>query len=317
MVGFSRQEIERAEDALLRSFAWTASLTLILGIAGGVFFGGRIMRRVETISQATNAIMEGNLSRRVPVEGSRDEIDNLAANVNRMLDRIQDLMSNVEQVTNDIAHDLRSPLGRVRQRLEVARLKEQSVAGLGKAIDDAIVGVDGILGIFSALLKIAQIEGGAVARDFVEADLSEIAGRVCEAYALVAEEHQQKLEAHIAPDLIIRGDHGLIAQALSNLLENAIKHSGPGTSISAKVLRARDEAQLEVADTGPGIPAADRDHVFRRFVRLETSRTTPGSGLGLSLVQAVVILHGGRIELADNNPGLRVVVSFPMGLRIW
>ncbi|MGH6937710.1 ATP-binding protein [Hypericibacter sp.] len=315
MVGFSRQDIEGAENILLRSLAWTASLTLILGLAGGVFFGGRLVRRVETISQATYAIMEGDLSRRVPVEGSRDEIDSLAANVNRMLDRIQDLMTNVEQVTNDIAHDLRTPLGRVRQRLEVARRKEQSVAGLGMAIDHAIEDVDGILGIFSALLKIAQVEAGTVARDFVEADLSEIAGRVSEAYALVAEDHRQKLEAQIAPNVVIWGDHGLLAQALANLLENAIKHSGSGTTISVKVLRALGEAQLEVADTGPGIPAADRDLVLRRFVRLETSRTTPGSGLGLSLVKAVVILHGGRIELADNDPGLRVLVSFPMESR--
>jgi len=310
IVAHQLDTIHEIQEVLLRSFAWTLGLTLMLALAGGVFLGHAALRRLDAINLATREIVAGNLSQRLPVKGAGDELDTLAANINHMLDRIGQLMTNLQQVTSDIAHDLRTPLGRLRRRLEAARDKDLTVDEHRRSLDDAIGETDAILDTFAALLRIAQIESRARRAHFTDVDLSDIAGSVIDAYGTVAEDNGQRLEARIAPDVRLRGDPDLLTQLLANLVENAIRHCPAGTAIAVSLDRDGGRSILSVADTGPGIPAAERDKVLDRFYRVEQSRTTPGSGLGLALVKAVADLHDATLELADNNPGLRVTLRF-------
>jgi len=258
--------------------------------------------------------MAGNLSDRVPLRGTSDEFDQLAGNLNRMLDQIERLMTAMREVTDDVAHDLRTPLSRLRTRLERA-LSEPSGADAsagssqGEAIRAAIAEADRLLATFNALLSIAELESGARRDETGPLDLSQVAWAAAELYEPVAEEKGFMLNVLAEPDVIIRGDRHLLSQALDNLLDNALKYAGAG-EIEIRVCRHNGQAVLEVADRGPGIPEADRETVLDRFVRLEASRTTPGNGLGLSLVRAIVRRHGGSVVLEDNRPGLRVRIEF-------
>jgi signal transduction histidine kinase len=310
IVAHQLDSLDEVQEVLLRSFGWTLGLTLMLALAGGVFLGHDALRRVDAINRATGEIVAGNLSQRLPVKGAHDELDVLAANINHMLDRIGQLMANLQQVTSDIAHDLRTPLGRLRRRLETARDKDLSLEEHRGALDDAIKETDAILETFAALLGIAQIESRARRERFSDVDLSEVAGSIIDAYETVAEDHGQNLEGHIEPDARIRGDRDLLTQLLANLVENAIRHCPAGTDIVLRLVKEAGRTTLSVADTGPGIPAEEREMVLRRFYRVEQSRTTPGSGLGLALVKAVADLHDASLELADNEPGLRVTLRF-------
>ncbi len=310
IVAHQLDSLHEIQEALLRSFGWTLGLTLMLALAGGIFLGQGALRRVDAINRATREIVAGNLSQRLPMKGARDELDILAANINHMLDRIGQLMANLQQVTSDIAHDLRTPLGRLRQRLEAARDKELTLEGHQCALDDAIKETDAILKTFAALLRIAQIESRARRGRFKDVDLSEVVSTIIDAYETVAEDHGQRLEGHIKPNVRVRGDGDLLTQLLANLVENAIRHCPAGTDVALSLDRDAGRPVLTVADTGPGIPPEDRDKVLHRFYRVEQSRTTFGSGLGLALVKAVADLHDATLELADNVPGLRVTIRF-------
>jgi signal transduction histidine kinase len=267
-----------------------------------------VHRRLAAISGTAEAIIDGDLSRRVPVRGSSDDLDRLAETINRMLDRITTLMESLRQVSNDVAHDLRTPLTRLRQRLEAGLARE---AERGEAIEGALGDLDTILETFAALLRIAQVEGGARRAAFRATDLAQLAGTVVDAFAPSAEDARQTLRLEGEPALTIDGDPELLTQMLVNLVENALRHAGEGAAIRVGVGRIQGAPVLWVADDGPGVPAAEREKLFDRFYRLEHSRSAPGSGLGLALVAAVARLHGAEVRLYDAQPGLEARVSFP------
>jgi signal transduction histidine kinase len=246
----------------------------------------------------------------VPLDGTSDEFDQLAANLNRMLDQIERLMTAMREVTDDVAHDLKTPLARLRARLELALIGPLDATAQSEAIRAAIDEADRLLATFNALLGIAEAEAGAGRDEAGPLDLGEIAGAAAEFYEPAAEEKGFALSLAAEPEVRIRGDRHLLSQTLHNLLDNALKYAGGG-DLSIRVFRADGRAVLEVADRGPGIPEADRHSVFDRFVRLEPSRSTPGNGLGLSLVRAVARRHHGTVALADNQPGLKVRLEFP------
>ena len=309
-VGQSTARIDEVHELVVRAFAWASLVTLALALAGSALVSLRFLRRVDAIERSSREIMDGNLARRLPVAGSGDEFDRLALSLNLMLDRMQSLMEGMRQVSNDIAHDLRTPLARLRQRLESARLPGRAAADLEAALDSAVADTDGLLRTFSALLRIAQIESGSRRAGFADVDLSALFAAMIETYAAVAEDRGQTVTGTVAPGVIVRGDRELLTQILSNLVENALTHSPTGAAVTIELARHDDRIVGVVADNGPGIPTDQREKVFRRFYRLDASRSTPGSGLGLSLVAAIANLHGIAIELADNHPGLKVVLRF-------
>ena len=297
------------QHAIVRAFIWAGALTLLLAIGGGVLLGGNFVRRIDTIGRTSRAIMEGDLSARIPVRGNNDEIDQLVIGLNAMLDRIQQLLDGLRQVSSDIAHDLRTPLGRLRQKLEDAREHATSTAEYQAATEAAIGEADGLLEIFSALLRIAQIEAGAQKSCFTDVDLSELMHSIAEAYEPSAEDSQHKLEVDVAPGVTITGDRQLLAQLFSNLVENALTHTPDGSTVRLALYPKADGFEAEVADNGPGIPTEEREKVFDRFYRLDRSRTTKGSGLGLALVKAIATLHGMTLKLEDHHPGLAVLLT--------
>jgi signal transduction histidine kinase len=269
-----------------------------------------MLSRVETVNRTSKQIIHGDLSRRVPLDGSGDEFDQLAANLNDMLDRIERLIAGMRDVTDNIAHDLRSPLSRLRARLEVTLLERRDAAHYEDVLRDTVGEADRLLGTFNALLKIAEAEAGS--REMKErVDLAEIARSVAELYEPVAEEKGLSLTVTAPSPVAVLGDRHLLSQAISNLLDNAVKYTAAG-GVALTLWQSGDKGRIEVADSGPGIPADRRETVFDRFVRLESSRSTPGNGLGLSLVRAVARMHGGEVWLEDNNPGLKAVLSLPV-----
>ncbi|MGH8621322.1 MAG: sensor histidine kinase [Burkholderiales bacterium] len=309
LIGESRYRAVKAREAIVRAFAWGIAITVLLAAGGGAALGIGFLRRIEEINRTTRSIMDGDLGKRVPTSGGGDEMDQLAVNLNAMLDRIQALMESLKRVSDDIAHDLRTPLSRLRHRLEAAR--GRTAPGGDLVIEQSIADVDAILEAFSALLRISQIEAGARRAAFSDVSLERIVSTVSEAYAPVAEDRSQRLKTVLASVPPVHGDRELLTQMVANLIENPIRHCPSEVDITVGLAQENGSPVLRVADTGPGIPAPEREKVFRRFYRLEASRTTPGSGLGLALVKAVADLHGAAVELADNNPGLRVTVRFP------
>ncbi|HYZ26691.1 MAG TPA: HAMP domain-containing sensor histidine kinase [Geminicoccaceae bacterium] len=311
LVAHDAEQLQELEELLLRSFGWILAVAVPLALGGGVFMSLVTLRRIEAVNRVSDEIRRGDLSRRVPHAGTGDEFDRLAANINAMLDAIEHLTEGLRQVSTDIAHDLRTPLSRLRQALETARSKAQSPADLAAAVDDAILQADAILETFSALLRIAQIEAGTRRAGFAGVDLSDLFRSLVEVYEPVAEDASHRLEAQIEDRLSFRGDRELLTQMVANLIENAIRHTPSGSLIEVRLQPTGGKVRAVIADHGPGIPKGARDKVFRRFFRLEQSRTSPGSGLGLSLVSAIASLHGVQIELGDNSPGLRVTLHFP------
>src|SRR6185437_11454217 len=296
--------------------AWAGVLTLGLGLAGGVFMSRNMLRRVEAVSNTTAEIIHGDLGKRVPLSGTGDEFDQLAQNLNQMLDQIERLMAGMRQVTDNIAHDLRTPLSRLRARLEVTLIEKPDQARYADVLRETISEADRLLGTFNALLSIAEAEAGSRRDGFEPVDLSEIARDVAELYEPVADESGLGFEIKIADKILVRGDRHLLSQAIANLLDNALKYTPEG-KVALSVETRAGKARIEVSDTGPGVPPDRRSAVFDRFVRLEGSRSTPGNGLGLSLVRAVARLHDSDIWLEDSvpgseNPGLKVVIEFPL-----
>ncbi|MBS0360273.1 MAG: HAMP domain-containing histidine kinase, partial [Proteobacteria bacterium] len=311
LVGDDEDRVEALDGAVLRLFALALAAVVILGVAGGYALSLDVNRRLAAISGAAEAIIvDGDLARRVPVRGSDDDLDRLAGALNRMLDRIAALMDSLKQVSSDIAHDLRTPLTRLRQKLEagLARPDDREAA-----LEGALADLDSILETFAALLRIAQIEGGARRAGFRPCDLGELARHVTEAFAPSAEDQRQALAFEPAEGdaVLVDGDAELLTQLLVNLVENALRHAGPDARIVVRVARDSRGAMLSVIDNGPGVPAGERERLFDRFYRLERSRSTPGSGLGLALVAAVARLHGAEVVLAPARPGLEARVSFP------
>lgn len=306
------QDANRLVDmqrAIMRAFFWSSGLALLLAVAGGALLGTNFLRRIDTITRTSRAIMEGDLSARIPVRGTHDEIDQLVASLNAMLARIQQLMDGLRQVSSDIAHDLRTPLGRLRQQLEDARDRATSTADYEVATDAAIEEADSLLETFSALLRIAQVEAGAQRSAFAEFDLSALLKSLGETYEPVAEDAGHAFDVRVEDGVSMTGDRHLVAQLVTNLLENALRHTPEGTRISLGLARTADGFEIVVADNGPGIPDGEHDKVFDRFYRLDRSRSTAGSGLGLAMVKAIAGLHGLAIRLEDAKPGLRVVLQ--------
>jgi signal transduction histidine kinase len=296
-------------DRVKTTLLWAGLVALGIGLLGGTAMSRKLLRRVELVNRTSERVMAGNLSDRVPLGGSGDEFDQLATNLNRMLDQIERLMTAMREVTDDVAHDLKTPLARLRARLELALIGPADNSGQSEAIRAAIDEADRLLATFNALLGIAEAEAGAGRGRMGLLDLSDVARTAVEFYEPVAEERGFALMIEAEPGIMIRGDRHLLSEALANLIDNALKYGSGEVSIG---VRRRDgRAVLEVADRGPGIPESERQNVFDRFVRLEPSRSTAGNGLGLSLVRAVARRHDGTATLADNRPGLRVVLEFP------
>ncbi|MDR3518279.1 MAG: ATP-binding protein [Azospirillaceae bacterium] len=310
IVGVNATRLDELDQRVVQAFLWGTIATLILAVGGAVLMAGVSSRRIEAICSATEEIMAGNLTRRIPIDGSHDEFDRLAAQVNLMLERIESLMRGLQQVSNDIAHDLKTPLTRMRQRLELARYRATSVSAFEDAVDQAIDECDTTLRTFDALLRIAQIEAGTRRSGFQRVDLSALVDTVFTAYQPVAEESGHRLTVALPSGAMIRGDPELIIQMIFNLIENALKHTPAGSRIGLRLDETAGRWCLSIDDDGPGIPAAHRDKVFQRFYRLDPSRSTGGNGLGLSLVAAVAQLHGASIALSDNAPGLRIAITF-------
>ncbi len=297
--------------ALLNSLVW---LTLV-GTVGGLLLARRVLHRVERINAEARRIVESDLTGRLPLMGSGDELDRLVSNLNAMLDRISDLVTGVKEVSDNVAHDLKTPLTRLRSRAEqtlrIGRTAEDFREALEKVIDDA----DGMMRIFNALLMIARAEAGAGRDGMVDFDVADVASDVGELYEPLAESRDVLLEGRIEPNLYVHGSRELIGQTLANLVDNALKYGVPpgsgGGSIVLSAARRAGRIEIGVADQGPGLDATDRSRITERFVRLENSRSQPGTGLGLSLVEAVVRLHKGELRIEDNEPGLKVIVSLP------
>lgn len=305
------EALEELRDTITNTFLFGGSITVGLALLGGLAASWRFLNRIEKINTAAQRIMDGAMTERVPHRGGNDEFDRLSGNLNRMLDRIVVLISNQKRVTSDIAHDLRTPLTRLRQELEQARAKQLSVAEYGTAIDGAIGETDEILRTFGALLRIAEIDSGEQKSGFTAVDLSQLLQRLHETYAPVAEDTGHTLSAEISSNITIRGDQSLLTQLFANLNENAIRHTPAGTRISLRLYANGKDLIGEVSDNGPGVPVEQRDKIFRPFYRLDESRSTPGSGLGLALVAAIAALHGATIALTDADPGTKFQIRFP------
>lgn len=309
-VGESAGGLIAMDRLILRAFLTVVFVTVLLGLAGGLVVARASLTRVEAISAASRRIMAGDFSRRIALDGSDDEFDHLATSLNAMLARIQALMENLKQVTNDIAHDLRSPLARLRERLELAH-RETTDPAMHVIFDDAIAQVDTGLNIFGAMLRIAEIEAGARRRSFAVVDLSKLLAELSETYETVAEAGGKYLAAGMTPGVTVHGDHELLTQMFANLIENAIQHTPQAARISVYGRAIAGFVEVCVADNGLGIPEHERARVLQRFVRLDTARHATGNGLGLALVAAVAELHGWSLQLEDNSPGLRVVLRLP------
>jgi len=311
VVADNLESVEDVEDVVLNGFLVALVLALLLGLGAGVLFTRTLLRRVDGVTRTAEAIIGGDLSQRIALTGSGDDFDRLSTTLNTMLDRIHDLLENLRQVSNDIAHDLRTPLARLRQQLEDARNHASAPGDYERAIDRAIVEADGLLDTFSALLRIAQIEAGARRSSFRAVDLSDVMRTIADAYGPVLEDSGRSLETDIPGPLAMTGDRELLIQLFSNLIENVLRHTPKGTNVAMRLSGAGAYACAEISDNGPGIPEGERSRVLQRFYRLEHSRTTPGNGLGLSLVAAIADVHAAKIELSDNSPGLNVTICFP------
>jgi signal transduction histidine kinase len=311
LVGRDVQVRARLSTLLTSALLW--AVLVVIAMAGvGVYIVRSLFRRtLANVSATALAIAGGDFSRRVRLSGRGDEFDQLAETINDMLDRITRLMDGVRQVSNAIAHDLRTPITRARARLEEAVVHASTEAELRAAIERATADLDGIVAVFQALLRIAEIEAGSRRSAFSSVDFAPVLAGVVELYEAVAEDRGLTITADISAHLPIHGDRELLQQAVANLLDNAVKFSPPGQSVEVTARPTAAGTDITVTDHGPGIPAEDRDHVTERFFRGEKARSTPGAGMGLALVQAVAQLHGGTLALEDAAPGLRATLTVP------
>jgi signal transduction histidine kinase len=309
LVGREIRELAQLNQTFRRAAIWGVALTLALALSGGVLVGVSAQQRIAQLNRTTRQIIAGDLSKRVPLSGFRDEHEELAVNVNAMLDQIESLLAGLRHVGDSIAHDLRGPLTRLRSRLEMLVAEP---APSRASLEECIAQADALLETFNALLRIARIESGAYRSAFAGVDLSRIVRDVCDLYRAAAEDAQLKLSCDCADGARVFGDRELLAQAMTNLLDNAIKYTPAGGRIDVRLETDDRDARITVADTGPGIAAADRERVLARFTRLDQARSKPGNGLGLPLVRAVALQHDGELKLSDNAPGLVVSLRLPL-----
>jgi len=309
LVGRDISELDSFTDQIKAAVILVGALLLVLAAVASVLVTRRTVGRIEQINATSRAIMQSGLDQRIPLRGSHDEWDRVAENLNLMLDRIEILMGEVKQVSDNVAHDLRTPLTRMRGRLEKAYHGSRAGDADQMLIGDTIADLDAVLRIFSSITRIAQIETQARKGGFRTVNLYEIASEVVELYDAAAEQDGTRLTVIGDRDVQVTGDRDLIFDAIANLVDNAIKHGRAGGQVVVESENIDGSPVISIADDGPGIPAGEHEHVFKRFYRLEQSRYTPGNGLGLSLVAAVARLHGSRIEMLDNSPGLK--------LRLW
>jgi signal transduction histidine kinase len=304
LVGRDMYELQTMRTRLVRTLSWGLALTVGLALAGGLVMSRSRIRRIAMINDAIGGVMAGDLSRRIPTESRGGDVEELVTKLNRMLDELEHLVEGVRRVSDSIAHDLRTPLARLKTRLE--RLRQ---TGVGEEADLAVEEADKLLATFAALLRIARIESGESRSQFTAVDLTALTDDVAELYRPLIEEQGKKFVIHNAPGISVLGDRDMLFQAAANLLDNALKHTPPEGHIELSLGKTNGRVEIIVADDGEGIPAEEHDKVVGRFYRLDRSRSTPGAGLGLSLVAAVVGLHHGRLRFEDNDPGLRVVVE--------
>jgi signal transduction histidine kinase len=315
LIGHDLGDRARMGAVMVRALA--LSLVVFAGLAalGALFVARRVLRRIDAMNVSARALMAGDMTERLPVSGSGDELDRLAVGLNQMLARIGELVAGLREVSDNIAHDLRTPLTRLRNHAEQALRAEADPAAYRSALLRTIEESDGLIRVFDALLMIARAEAGADRSGVTRLDLGEVVASVAELYEPLAEERGFALRVASEPGLVVEGRRELIAQALANLIDNALKYgaaaAGGVNEVRVEARRDGGDVVVEVADRGPGVAFEDRERVFDRFVRLETARSRPGSGLGLSLVAAVARLHGGAVRLDDNAPGLRVRVALP------
>ncbi len=314
LIGRDLEERRRLFGIVAKAAQWSVLVVVVLGLGGGIFVSRRVLRRIDAMTGTTQRIMAGDLSGRLPVGRSGDELDRLAGNLNAMLERIEALMVGLKEVSDNIAHDLKTPLTRLRNRAEEALARSSNETEYRAALERTIEESDGLIRTFNALLMIARAESGQARDNMVDFDVADVANGIHELYEPLAEDNDLALTVRAEPARL-HGNRELIGQALANLVENAIKYGKPaepgGPAILIEARRDGDRVLLGVTDRGVGIAEADRKHAVERFVRLEASRTLPGSGLGLSLVSAVATLHGGALSLNDAQPGLRATLTFP------
>ena len=304
VVAVDSEAVEAIDATILMLFGAAFAVVLVIGAAGALILGKYLRDRLGAISSTANAIVAGDADQRIPVGTRGDEFDAVALALNAMLDRIAGLMENLRQVSSDVAHDLRTPLLRLRNQLE-------QVGTVDGAAQRAMDQGDEVLKLFGSILRIAEVEGGGLEQGFSRVDLSALAEDVCDGFLPAMSDSGCTLKWDVEPHIAVMGDRELLAQALANLLDNARVHTPAGTIVVVTLGGVDDRVSLTVADDGPGVPTVDRLNILRRFFRGEASRTTPGNGLGLSLVAAVAGSHGGEIEIGNNCPGLRVTIVMP------
>jgi len=318
LVGRDLSETDRFRGVIRSAIGWSILLVLVMAVAGGVFVARRVLGRIDAMTATTRSIMAGDFSGRLAVSGTNDELDRLAQNLNAMLDRIAELMAGLREVSDNIAHDLKTPLTRLRNSAEEALRTATDTEEYRLTLENVIDEADQLIRTFNALLMIARAESGNATEGMAAFDAADVARDVAELYEPLAEEAHVTMHVTLPEKLPLYGSRELIGQALANLLDNAIKYAARDESvpenaeISIGAVATGTGIELSVSDNGPGIPEADRARVVERFVRLEGSRSRPGSGLGLSLASAVARLHGGTLRLEDHAPGLRVVLALPV-----
>jgi signal transduction histidine kinase len=326
LIGRDLEERRRLIGIVAQAAQWSVLIVVVLGLGGGIFVARRVLRRIDAMTGTTQRIMAGDLSGRLPVGRSGDELDRLAENLNAMLERIEALMMGLKEVSDNIAHDLKTPLTRLRNRAEEALAKSRAEPEYRTALEQTIEESDGLIRTFNALLMIARAESGQARGNMDDFDAADVARGIHELYEPLAEDGGMSLQVK-TESVLLHGNRELISQALANLVENAIKYGKPVPAalpgahaatadpghddILIEARREGEKVLLSVTDHGPGIPVVDRKHAVERFVRLEASRTQPGSGLGLSLASAVATLHGGELRLDDAHPGLIATLAIP------
>jgi signal transduction histidine kinase len=304
LVGIDTETLENIDRTIFAIFAVAFLGVLLFGAVGAILLGRYLRLRLAAISTTAGSIVAGDISRRMPISPRGDEFDIAAKALNAMLDRIAALMDNLRQVSSDVAHDLRTPLVRLRNQLE-------QVGHVDGAAERALELGDELLRLFSAILRIAEVEGGGLDQDFAPVDLSGLVADIADGFAPALADTDHRLEWRVAPNVAISGNRDLLAQALANLLDNFRVHTPAGTQADLVLDAGEREARIVLADDGRGVPEEEREAILRRFYRTEASRTTPGNGLGLSLVAAVAGIHGGSVRISDNGPGLKVIITLP------
>ena len=313
LVGGSDREIREVRRILLHGLGWALVATLLLAVGSATYLARRAQQKIDVFATTLSKVSRGEISERVPVTASHDDLDHVAAQINATLAHLQKLIESVNQASSDIAHDLKKPIGRLRRRLELALGSADDADAFRTQVEQSLQELDSIVETFEALLRITQLEAGARRARFTSVELGTVLADIADIYEPVAEEsgHRFVSTVAVAERAQVTGDRELLTQLFANLIENAIRHSPPGTRIDVGLTHRGERHVAVVADNGRGIPKDEREKVFRRLYRLERERSTPGSGLGLSLVAAIAELHGAAVELNDNAPGLRVEVSFP------